>query len=78
MVVLEATHMVIKSRYYKFKVSSSYKVASQHIMELLPAYFKIKNAELKGKQEKEATICVSGDRKICPFRSLFVINRQVS
>ena len=47
MVVLELTCMAVKLCHCYVKVTSSYNVASQHIQELLGAFFKHENAVFK-------------------------------
>ena len=51
-------------------------VAFQRIQTFLEVFFMFCEI-FSGEQEKESIICVRWDRKICPSRSSFVINRQV-
>ena len=48
----------IKSHHFYVKMTSSCDNASQHVQERLGTYFKFKNAEFNGVQEKESIICV--------------------
>ena len=45
---------------------SSYHVSSQHIQELLGAFFKHENAVFNGEQETKSICCVRVGKKICP------------
>ena len=52
--------MVAKCRHYNIKMTSSCDAASHSIQELLGAYLKDKNEELKRKQRKLFIICIRG------------------
>ena len=54
--------IVVKRRQCYDKVTSSSDIVSQHIQELLLAYFEIENVVLNGEQERESM----WDRKTVP------------